>query len=249
MFCNDPNYGQPFSYGTRANPTDKYSRYKSTYGGCLQGEKKNGVFMREAEPSRRIEQNYCRFNNQCPDTEAYTYLNERGVKPSPFFEPSTLPYVNGTVYRSVRADDRLYDTSRDYNMKLDIPPIQVYYDLIHDNVSGSKELSGYGKNYKDYKSVTGGQIQYYVDKDIAQPFPAPVYAFPTESVGKIYRDPQGTVRPQFEKSFDSERGRRTGMLSFIEDTTKFRDDIISKQQQTHNERRYDLVYGRLDGKL
>ena len=263
MICGNV---QPYEFVKKGNgypcigSRNDYAPSSTAYGGSYPSTTANPVFMTEQEPSRLVTQNYCPFNNQCPNTESYTYLNQRGVKPSPYFEKTKLPYVterNGTertVFASTKQDGRLVDTSRNYTMKLDVPPIQVVYDLIHDNMDGSKELAGYGKGYATraaqnpslgiYGAVNGGQIQYYIDKDIAQPFLNPVYGFPAESTGRVWRDPQGTFKPQFEKKFDTSRLKHTEMLSSIEDTTKFRDDIISKQQRTHNEQRYDLVHGR-----
>jgi hypothetical protein len=225
MNCNNT---QSYTY----KGINRYGNIKS-YNNCFYG---NDILINEPQPSRVSMPTYCTANNQCINNNTYTYLNNRGVEPSPYFEKT-----NEGLYKSKRPDDRLYDTTRDVNMQLDIPPIQVVYDLKQDNIYKS---SHYGKNYKNYESINAGQIQYYIDKDIAQPFFSPLYAFPTDSIGYLWKDPMEMTKPQFEKKFDTKRYTRTGMLSSIEDTTKHRDDIIARQQRNHNERRYDLVHGR-----
>ena len=229
--CKDPTYSPAYANNKSA---EKYKRATdmSTYS-----YPKQEMLFEKSLPARLEQPTYCKTNNMCKDTETYTYLNERGVKPSPFFAKTE----NGD-YKSTVPDDRLYDTSRNYNMTLDIPPIQVFYDLKHDNMAGKATLHNYGRKYKDYATVSGGQIQYYVDKDIADPFFAPVYGTPSRSTGYVWKDPMGETKVQFEKTFDNSRKTRIGMLSAVEDTTKHRDDIMSRQQRTHNERRYDLVY-------
>jgi hypothetical protein len=183
----------------------------------------------------------CRLNNACQNDANYTYLNERGVKESPFFE-SAKGQVTERVFKTTKADARLVDAGRDYRQELDIKPIQVYYDLIHDNVSQNPDLNGYGKNYKGYSSVSGGQIQYYIDKEQANPFFRPVYASTTNTVGYTYKDPMDSVKPQFEKAYPKESF--TG-LSWLDDSCSFRDDITALQQRKNNEQRYEYVHGRL----
>jgi hypothetical protein len=219
------SYSKRVSYKTATSSPECYKNFK------------DGVFMENVQPNTRVNQDYCKTNNMCKDNQNYVYLNQRGVEISPFFVPS-----DRCGYKSIQADGRLYDVPRGYKMELDTPPIQVVYDSKHDNISGKSTYPGYDDKYRDYASVKGGQIQYYISKDIAQPFFSPVYSMPSQTKGYMYTDPMGTKRPQFEKTFDNTRMKHTNMLSFVEDTTKFRDDIISLQQQKNNESRYDLMY-------
>ena len=237
--CNysQTNYKPPYKYGTRKLQSDKYGKM-SNYGSNYLF--KDGEFTITTQPNTYVKDDYCKTNNMCQNTDVYTYLNKRGVEPSPFFEKSEQ-----CGYKSTVPDNRLYDTTRNYNMKLDIPPIQVYYDLKHDNIDGKSKYSNYGRNYTSYESVNGGQIQYYVDKEIAQPFFSPVYSMPSKTSAYIFTDPMGSKKPQFVKEFNNNRREHTNMLSSIEDTTKHREDIMALQQRTHNERRYDLMYGNM----
>lgn len=230
--CKDPSYSPAYANNKSVE------RYKKATNMPTYAYPQKEILFEKSLPARVAQPTYCKTNNLCQNSDSYTYLNQRGVKSSPFFSKTE----NG-VYKSTVPDDRLYDTSRNYNMTLDVPPIQVYYDLKRDNVDGKEELRDYGRKYKDYESVSGGEIQYYIDKDIADPFFSPVYGMPSKSVGRVWKDPMGETKVQFEKDFDNSRMTRTGILSSIEDTTKHRDDIIARQQRTHNERRYDLVYG------
>jgi hypothetical protein len=230
--CRNSKYVQPFLKNNSAEKHTVVSKLP-----IEQVYSKNKLLLETSSPNRLAAPTYCKTNNMCENNATYTYLNKRGVGQSPFFQKTEA----GT-YKSTIQDDRLFDTSRNYNMTLDTPPIQVFYDLKHDNVSGSTELHDYGRNYTSYNTVNAGQIQYYIDKDISDPFFAPVYGLPSKTTAYAWNDPMGTPKIQFEKKFDTLRMTRTGMLSSIEDTTKHRDDIMARQQRTHNERRYDLVY-------
>lgn len=252
--CNyaQSNYTPPFSYGTKKfqsdNPrsglsaSNRYAKMSSLGHSYpyKTGDDSASYILNDIQPSMVVKEDYCKTNNMCQNTDAYTYLNKRGVDPSPDFVKT--PECG---YKSTRPDGRLYDTSRNYKMKLDIPPIQVVYDLKHDNVDGKPKYNNYGRNYDSYESVNAGQIQYYIDKEIAQPFFSPVYSMPSETHGTVYTDPMGTKKPQFTKTFNNSRLQHTNMLSSIEDTTKHREDIMSLQQRKHNEQRYDLMYGKM----
>lgn len=206
---------------------------------CLPYENKK--FYDSFNPEGREERNMCRINNGCKTNENYTILNERGVAPSPFFKEGKNSF--GLNVQKTRVNDgRLNDTTRNYVQELDIKPIQVYYNLINDNVSQNPELQNYGKNYKSYSTVTGGQIQYYIDNQQTQPFDNPIYGATTRAVGYMFKDPMDAVKPQFEKAYAE--APFTG-LSWLDDSGAQRDDIIALQQRKHNEQKYELVYNRV----
>lgn len=217
--------------------------YPRDSGPCTTGLKKefvaNRVFLDNSEPSQSTlnTNNMCKTNFSCRNTPTYTYLNTLGIEPSPYFEKTKEGAFTSTV-----ADSRLVDPLRSYNMQIGEKPAQVVYNIFKDNVSGNPALKDYGRNYSDYESINAGQIQYYIDKDLAEPFFNPVYAMPSKSVGIAYRDPMGNVTPIYNKEYSTEE--IPDGLSFINDSTKFRDDIISRQQRGHNSQKYELVYNR-----
>ena len=226
------NYNSPISKTSGVG----YSKLKTYSSNPLCTPFQEKSFLKEQEPSMQIHQNMCRSNTECKNTENYTYLNQRGVNYSPYFKEV------GGKYSSTKQDGRLVDAPRSYTMRLDSKPVQVIYNLINDNVSGNAELKDYGKNYTSYSTVTGGQIQYYIDKELSEPFNSPVYGVKTQAVGYTYKDPMDSIKPQFDKAYPRDS---FSCLSWIDDSSSFRDDITARQQRTHNERRYELVYNRL----
>ena len=205
--------------------------------------KKNqaNIFYNTENPTGQETTNgMCVVNNGCKTNSSYVFLNQRGVEQSPWFVKSKQ---NKNEVESIKMDARLVDTARNNIQNLDIKPIQVYYDLIHDNISNNPNLKDYGKNYKSYSTVTGGQIQYYVDSQQSEPFYSPVYAAKTKSIGYMWQDPMGAVKPQFEKEYPLKTSF-TG-LSWLDDSCAQRDDITALQQRKSNEQKFDLVYGRI----
>jgi hypothetical protein len=225
---------------TRGKINMSYAKPQFYGGSPLCQEHKDRIFMKDQQPKFEVKQDMCRLNNECKDDEAYTYLNQRGVKPSPFFDKKQGEFYP-IDYVSRKPDGRMVDSARNYTQELDTKPIQVYYNLINDNISGNPELKNYGKNYTGYNNVSGGQIQYYIDKE-EEVFRSPIYGVKTNAVGYTFKDPMDSVKPQFEKQVAN--FSFTG-LSWLDDSGSFRDDIISKQQRKHNEQRYENVYNRM----
>jgi hypothetical protein len=219
---------------------DNYTSLKS-YDTPICGDFTHRTFLNDVEPSMSITTDkMCKTNNDCTDNSVYKFLNKRGVQNSPYFEKDS----SGEMM-SMKADSRLYDARHSYFMQLDSTPVQVVYDLINDNVAGNPELAGYGKNYKGYSTVTGGQIQYYIDKELAEPFYSPVYGTKAKANGSTYRDPMDSVKPHYDREYPAYGEFPTQTyLSFVDDTTKFRDDLISRQQRVHNQQKFELIYGR-----
>ena len=209
---------------------------------CSSSYKNGNRILHEYEPKNIITRlDICPFNNGCGGNETYTYLNQRGAAPSPYFTKKPGEFLKST-YFSEKPDGRLVDAGRGgFTQTFDSVPIQVVYDLIHDNISQNKALNSYGRNYEDYRTVVGGDIQYYIDKEIADPFIKPVYAFKTDSTGVEWTDPMSAKKVQFNKSYNKED---RSCLSWVNDSCSHRDDITSLQQRKFNEQRYDLLYNR-----
>ena len=234
---------------TEARSTDTFDerlRSKDRYTNISKSETfrtrpfQESTFIDNVEPSMKLGKDFCTSNTECRNNSEFTYLNQRGVL-SPYFKMDT-----NKAYMSTKADARLYNSAQNQYTELDSRPIQVVYDLINDNILGNPALNNYGRNYTDYSSVNAGQIQYYVDKQFTEPFYTPVYGTKAKSTGTMYKDPMDSIKPHFDREYPEFGKYSDGTcLSFIDDTTKFRDDIISRQQRAHNQNKFSLVYGKI----
>lgn len=213
---------------------------------------------------------YCKFKEPCKkfhtgvqpvgnyatkDRDDYVFLNERGVEDSTRYK-ETASVIDKRVLRNnqycktalgdicmdkayVSSDPRLKDPTRSIQMVLDKPPNEVFYDLIDDNMDRNPKLTRYGKDYKGYSTVNAGEIQYYVNTDTAGAFYSPVYDVKTKGMGYMFVDPMGSERMQFVREV---RPEPYSKLSWLNDSSKFREDVIALQQRTHNEQRYENFY-------
>ncbi len=160
------------------------------------------------------------------------------------------------VDKYISRDPRLVDQIRGYTMTLDRPP---YNSEVPLSETYSKEYLNYGKNYKDYGNIHAGQIMYYYDKSIQQPFFEPVFTINSNVNSYLYKDPMDNYKPYYTHEttnkfnpmidsdpknlcrYTSDTKKDTSLttgLSFIYDTNYHREDIISKQMDLTNRTKY-----------
>ena len=144
------------------------------------------------------------------------------------FKPSN-PYpveCSKSVYDPL--DPRLLNAMTAQIMPLDRAPMDSNVRL--DDVYNEK-LRGYGQNYTDYKSISAGQIQYYIDKSIEDPYFTPIFEISSNVKGEVYQDPMNSMKPAyFRQTLTSANPLQNNMRGFsgltsINDSTRFREDI------------------------
>lgn len=125
--------------------------------------------------------------------------------------------------RLVRADGQA--------ITLDRPPLwsQIPLSTIYD-----KQYEGYGKNYKGYRDINTGQIQYYYDKSDADPYFQPVYTIQSYVTHNVFKDPMDATKPYYYKRPVNETLRNVSDYQETRDTLSFREDIMSKQSELMN---------------
>ena len=145
-----------------------------------------------------------------------------------------------TVYAS--QDPRLVDVRRGIMMTLDRPPQDdgvKLKDVYNEN------LRGYGTGYRTYSDITAGQITYYDDKSISEPFFTPLFENKARMVSTLYQDPMSAMKPQYKripleknKCHDTKDRTFSKGLSWIQDSNETREDLMSLQMRKHNEQRW-----------
>lgn len=128
-------------------------------------------------------------------------------------------------------------------LTLDIPPIVS--NVKFENMYTDTSLSKYGQNYRTYSDINAGQYYYYVDKSTEDAFHKPLFSTSTKMVGKMYKDPMGAMKPQYDriplKKCDpfSSNTNFEGRLSWIQDSEEHRQDLLSRQMQKMNQTRFE----------
>jgi hypothetical protein len=135
-------------------------------------------------------------------------------------------------------DPRLYDPLRNSGMWLDRPPINGHVNM--DDVY-NESLEEYGKKYSSYSDINTGQIMYYNDELIEDPYFHPVFERGATVTAKLYRDPMGGIQPIYDwkpSPINTCVPFTQKPLSFIEDSQFYRQDIMATQMRSTNRSRY-----------
>ena len=160
------------------------------------------------------------------------------------FTPSkcNIKGCNEEVYLS--DDPRLLSVPLNQYLTLDRPPIQSKINI--NEIATDKSLDNYGKNYTGYSDINAGQILYYIDNEIAEPFHSPNFSTSAFTTSKVTMDPMGQVRPSYTRHpltvpdhLNTKREKYDGCLSWIQDSANHREDIMSKQMEKINKTRWE----------
>ena len=149
----------------------------------------------------------------------------------------------GTTY--LNSDPRLYNAAAATWLQLHSPPLNSTPKL--NTLTTDKSLNCYGQGYTSYADVNAGQCVYYINREQEDAFFGPNFSKKATTVGTMYKDPMGALKPQYDRipneKFDPILGDPCDVadeycLSFMKDTQFHRDDLISRQMRKRNEQRY-----------
>ena len=153
-----------------------------------------------------------------------TFLNNLDMKsPSDFFES------RGKWFS---LDPRLINVTGDRLFFSEPPQEGRRGETSQGGTEGKIQSNGYA-------GLTSGQVRYYVDSEINQPFVRPVFLKTCETcLPHEFIDPMSVSKPQY--FFPSVSGGKAwkNNLSWIENSTKYREDLISRQLSKVNQNKF-----------
>lgn len=157
------------------------------------------------------------------------FLNKLGLSPMPDYKIVPNP-VGGSGY-FYGSDGRVVDAARNIRMVLDQPAKvgAVNMDNVYDI-----DNRGYAGIYETYANLNNGQIAYYVDPSISQPFFEPVYTLSSMVDKTIRVDPMDSPKPEYIKTPISSTLNSVSRDQATRDQLSFREDLMSRQQNLYN---------------
>ena len=130
-------------------------------------------------------------------------------------------------------DARVLDPRRNILQKFDrVPGISEY-----DN-SQSYKTSG----YRGYDSIQLGDIEYYVDNELKDPYFNPVFTLGSDVEQSVFIDPMGSHKSQYERVPKSKTLLHVSDYQSTRDQLAFREDLISRQMAIPNQQRFSSFY-------
>ena len=174
--------------------------------------------------------------------DPYQILNPNfGLDDAPGFfttEDSKCDCPEGPKNTVTAFDPRLIYTLRGNDtQQLDRAPYtgNVQLKNIYDDF-----LTNYGMGYKNYKTVNGGQIMYYLDEDLDMPYFLPVSTVRSDVNTEVFQTPMGGLWPRYPKCPLTKDSRYISPQQFTRDTVTHREDLMSLQAARFNREKYPL---------
>ena len=158
-----------------------------------------------------------------PQPQKDTFINQLGLTPMTDYHTQK----DGTVFYGW--DSRVVD-ARGIRMTLDKPAMVGAVDM---NDVHKVDNAGYGGVYPTYAAMNNGNIAYYVDQSISQPFYDPVYTLSSTVDKKILLDPMDNPKPDYTKTVNSSLHSVVND-QYARDQLTFREELMSRQQNLYN---------------
>lgn len=171
----------------------------------------------------------------------------------PHFLINDLNYLKDDTFlpvKSVRNDDEVrwistdsttLDAQKSVRMCLDSAPMNSYikdYWRIYDKDS---DINRYKSIYYNREDLPG-QIQYYVDPEMTNPFFPPLFPENTRAFGAVFIDPMNNAQYDFRRSVRQPVNCNDCGIAEIRDLQHHREDILSNIMRPRNRREYEPVH-------
>lgn len=179
-----------------------------------------------------------------PDLNCYrqptSYINELGIKPTKYFcECKNCPDCKKGCFTTNIPDGRLIHGMRGkVPLKLDRKPFVArdLYDPLVD-IYDKPEQNNYrtGTFYNSYKDIQTGQIAYYCDKELSDPYFKPNYILTNNVHSTVFVDPMGSVKPRFYRQPITRKNEYAGCRKDVMDTLFHREDLMERQSRVMNQ--------------
>lgn len=163
--------------------------------------------------------------------QGYCILNPQAIasKLTPCYNETKC---NGNKAYTCPTDPRLFDAARGFAVAIDSPPISVTQCTAGDTTN-------YGKGYSNYNDINAGQITYYIDKSIKDPYYHPIFYNVAATERTMDIDPmdrRSVVYPRIPVYC-----RENEMcLSAVTDISELREQLMALQMRPRNRERYTI---------
>lgn len=176
-----------------------------------------------------ISENYQLMDQRAKTDKTIQFLSTMGLQEMQDYNVVDNPIGGKGVYYPY--DGRVVDAARNIRMVLDKPAI---IGAVDQNLVSTIDNSNYMANYRTYEDIKNGQISYYVNKDVSQPFDGDVYTIPSYVSKTLRVDPMGSVKPEYIKTPITSTLHHLSRDQATRDELSFREDMMSRQQNLYN---------------
>ncbi len=98
--------------------------------------------------------------------------------------------------------------------------------------------------YNSYDDIKGGYITYHKnERPVSQFLSQPNFINAYEVQAKMYRDPMGSLKPEY--NIDLKKNVLKTQLTYLQDTTQFREEIMALQMRKNLRSEYESKWNML----
>ena len=178
-------------------------------------------------PNERVTPISNKYQPMNHEKQQISFLNKLGLTPMTDYHITKDEEGKQTYFYGF--DSRMVD-ARGMRMSLDKPAMVGAVDM--DDVY-KIDNSGYGGVYQTYGDINNGNIAYYVDQSVSQPFFDPVYTLSSTVNKTVIMDPMTNPKPEYSKMVDSTL-RSVVDDQYARDQLTFREELMTRQQNLYN---------------
>ena len=164
------------------------------------------------------------------DESSYMTLNQNQLAFASDFYPSGGG--NGTF---TSLDPRLIDPVRGFRMELNAPAFDGTL-MQADRYDATNVAT---QTYTDYSAIQGGQVFYYLDAHLMQPYASPNFQLRTKVEPVVFQDPMGALKPDYRRQPLPSAGYISGYRN-DQDEISFREDLMALQMRRRNRENFQL---------
>lgn len=146
----------------------------------------------------------------------------------------------------ISKDSTTLDAQKAVRMCLDSVPMNSYQKDMWSIYDKNSDINRYKSVYY-YREDLPGQIQYYIDPEMTNPFFSPLFPKNTEAVGAVYIDPMNNTHYDFRRSNGS-CGEKQPLncndceIAEFRDLQEHREDMLANIMRTRNRREYEPIH-------
>jgi hypothetical protein len=169
-----------------------------------------------------------------------TYLKDDGFLPidkNKSFVSSSCSSNIGWISKDASA----MDAQRTTRLCLDSVPMNSYIKDYNNIYSSTSDITRYKSLYYHREDLPG-QIQYYVDPEMTNPFFSPLFPKNVKAYGSIYVDPMNNVHYDFRRPFKQPLNCDDCDIAEIRDSQSHREDILSHIMRERNRKEYEPIH-------
>jgi hypothetical protein len=146
----------------------------------------------------------------------------------------------------ISKDSTTLDAQKAVRMCLDSVPMNSYQKDMWSIYDKNSDINRYKSIYY-YREDLPGQIQYYIDPEMTNPFFSPLFPKNTKALGAVYIDPMNNTHYDFRRSNGS-CGEKQPLncndceIAEFRDLQEHREDMLANIMRTRNRREYEPIH-------